>query len=81
MEINYDLILGIAFGGIFGALLASTVQGEWIRWIFYWLSIPYYLRLLFSPRIYGATQRNTKSNQQKEALTGTIIGIIAAFGV
>lgn len=73
------LFWGIAFGGIFGALLASTVQGEWIRWIFIGYLFITILDCYFRPGFMAPRKAIQKVTNKKEALTGTIIGIIAAF--
>ncbi|MFF1015462.1 sulfite exporter TauE/SafE family protein [Proteus mirabilis] len=82
-KIDWKLIMilfwGIAFGGIFGALLASTVQGEWIRWIFIGYLFITILDCYFRPGFMAPRKEIQKVTNKKEALTGTIIGIIAAF--
>ncbi|WP_348234543.1 TSUP family transporter, partial [Salmonella enterica] len=61
------------------ALLASTVQGEWIRWIFIGYLFITILDCYFRPGLMAPRKAIQKVTNKKEALTGTIIGIIAAF--
>ena len=73
------LFIGIAFGGILGALLALTVEGVWIKWIFIGYLFVTILDCYFRPGFMAPTHNSKKVTKAKESINGTVIGIIAAF--
>lgn len=74
------LFIGIAFGGIVGALLALTVEGTWIKWVFIGYLFVTILDCYFRPGFMAPTTHNAKKvTKAKESINGTVIGIIATF--
>ncbi|EEG86019.1 hypothetical protein PROPEN_01843 [Proteus penneri ATCC 35198] len=73
------LFIGIAFGGILGALLALTVEGTWIKCIFIGYLFITILDCYFRPGFIAPTHNTKKVTKAKESINGTVIGIIAAF--
>lgn len=73
------LFIGIAIGGILGALLALITKGYWIKWIFITYLFVTILDCYFRPGFMVPIQSLKRVNNFKEAINGTLIGIIAAF--
>lgn len=73
------LFIGVAFGGIFGALLALIVEGDWIKWIFVGYLFVTILDCYFRPGFMAPTHNTQKVGNKKEAISGTLIGVVAAF--
>ncbi|MEQ4923176.1 sulfite exporter TauE/SafE family protein [Proteus hauseri] len=73
------LFIGIALGGILGAYLALIVEGEWIRWIFIGYLFITILDCYFRPGFIAPTDAVKKVRNTKETITGTLIGVVAAF--
>ncbi|MBQ0214263.1 sulfite exporter TauE/SafE family protein [Proteus vulgaris] len=78
-HIMFILFIGIAFGGILGALLALTVEGTWIKWIFIGYLFVTILDCYFRPGFMAPTHNAKKVTKAQESINGTVIGIIAAF--
>lgn len=73
------LFIGIALGGILGAYLALIVEGEWIRWIFIGYLIITILDCYLRPGFIAPTHIIKNRHNTQETITGTLIGIVAAF--
>lgn len=73
------LFIGIACGGILGALLALTVEGDWIRWLFIGYLFVTILDCYFRSGFMTPTTPIKKIGNTREAVNGTLIGIVAAF--
>lgn len=73
------LFIGIACGGILGALLALTVEGDWIRWLFIGYLFVTILDCYLRSGFMTPTTPIKKIGNTREAFNGTLIGIVAAF--
>lgn len=75
----FILFIGIACGGILGALLALTIEGSWIKWIFIGYLFVTILDCYFRPGFMAPTHHTKKVTKARETINGVVIGIIAAF--
>ena len=73
------MFVGIALGGIAGALLALSANGRWIRWLFVSYLLVTILDCYFRPGFMAPGVRRSAPVAARELTTGGVIGLIASF--
>ncbi|VUS60719.1 sulfite exporter TauE/SafE family protein [Klebsiella spallanzanii] len=75
----WAMLVGIAAGGIAGALLALQVNGEWIRWLFVIYLLVTIIDCYFRAGFMIPPPGQTVTAVPHELTVGGIIGVIASF--
>ncbi|HHT0392934.1 TPA: sulfite exporter TauE/SafE family protein [Raoultella planticola] len=73
------MFVGIALGGIAGALLALSANGRWLRWLFVGYLLVTILDCYFRPGFMAPGVRRSAPVAARELTTGGVIGLIASF--